>query len=216
MPRKNGDKLKLKKRLIIAMAIILATLLLLYIGTELLRHLSEKNEEPIPDETADYSFYSADYDEDIYADEEYVSLIQGGIITYHDSANTSYTVFVEKLDSYDKPVQLMVEMIYSAVNGDADAYNQCFSKKYFESNTPKEGFTKQKIYAAEIKYLNSDAVVENGVTYEKYEYEVSYRILKNNGTFRNDIGDGARKQLITVTDREGKLLIDSVQAYQYK
>ena len=52
--------------------------------------------------------------------------------------------------------------------------------------------------------------------YTKYIYKLSYSILKNNGTFRNDIGEDQKTQYIVITDREGTLKIDAISTSKYK
>jgi hypothetical protein len=90
-----------------------------------------------------------------------------------------------------------------------------FSKEYFRSNPAKEAFTMQKIYDSQItKYSTEEIETTNG-NYTKYIYIVEYRILKNNGTFRNDIGDGSRAQYITITNKSGEFLIDSIGYIRY-
>ena len=106
-------------------------------------------------------------------------------------------------------------MVYAIINGNASEYNSLFSKKYFENHEPKQSFTMQKIYNGKITYFSSESETIDGVTYKTYTYNLVYNIFENNGTFRKDIGDGARMQYIKVSEREGKMLIDDIQYVRY-
>ena len=57
----------------------------------------------------------------------------------------------------------------------------------------------QKIY--DVSLTKEPAIVSDDDTAEaeKYTFVLSYRIFENNGTFRKDIGDGYKRQYITVT-----------------
>jgi len=68
----------------------------------------------------------------------------------------------------------------------------------------------QKLYEVSLTKELVEKVEEKDGEFTRYTFILSYRILKNNGTFRKDIGDGYRRQYITVTDRNGQLLIDRV------
>ena len=69
----------------------------------------------------------------------------------------------------------------------------------------------QKLYDVNITKLAVNDVGGNTV----YEFTLEYKILENNGTFRNDIGDGSKKQYITVTTENGKLLISSISTANF-
>ena len=102
----------------------------------------------------------------------------------------------------------MVKYIYTIVEGDHELYNSFFSEEYYnEGGKAKEPFTMQRL--KNVKLVKARQETEDG--YVKYYYELEYSIDKNNGTFRNDIGDGSRKQFIIVTNRHDELLIDAIE-----
>lgn len=163
-----------------------------------------------------FNFYVPDYSENIFDDEEYLLRISDGILEYDDNASSITMVDLDNADDYGEQVAFIVKMVYSIINGDCDEYNSYFSQKYFEKNKTKDKFTMQKIYNGRITFFSSETVTVNGATYDEYTYTLKYQIYKNNGTFRKDIGDGVRVQYITLSNREGKLLIDSIAYPVYK
>ena len=122
----------------------------------------------------------------------------------------------ETAEVYGKEVEYMVEYIYSIIYGDCDEYNSFFSEKYFLENEKEDSFTMQKIYDVDIKKEMPTAGSEDGSDYTMYVFRIQYRILENNGTFRDDFLEGRKLQYITVSDREGALLIDSISTPKTK
>jgi hypothetical protein len=89
--------------------------------------------------------------------------------------------------------------------GDAEAYAEHFVSDY-EGELP-ESFTMQMIYNIRIAPYYSEETGEN-------TYLVEYRILKNNGTFRNDIGSKvSRPMLYTLRDVGGEYFIESIRPF---
>ena len=71
-------------------------------------------------------------------------------------------------------------------------------------------FTQQMIYDIEIEKL-SVSESEKGIL---YAYNVAYKIYRNNGTFRNDIGsDGAKTLYFELLESNGSILIDRITYY---
>ena len=99
----------------------------------------------------------------------------------------------------------MVDMIYDIIEGDVDSYNSRFSAEYYSTNVPMEKFTKQKIYDVNITYAQAENTTGKGTM-----YCIEYKILKNNGTFRNDILEGSKKQYIILVKDAGEIKINSL------
>lgn len=162
-----------------------------------------------------------DYDYDIMQDDEYLSLDRS---IYYTDKRMGETFSIEDKDifqnDYGPAVQTLKKMIDAITAGDADAYNALFSENYFavEGNNPEEPFTMQQVY--DIKFTRM-AVTEKNDTqygrYTQYEFEVEYKIHKNNGTFRTDIGmDDARRQYFVLSDSTSNdVLIDQILNYNY-
>ena len=205
-PQKDNNK-QAKKTLIIIILIIVAVIAVLG-AVALLIDLYEKEEEYV----IDYDFYPIDFEEDIFEDEEYLSLIDGGFITYTDSmTNVSVGITKDNAYQYGEEVKFLVDMIYDIINGDHQAYNARFSNNYYNKNSPKEAFTMQKIYDVKITYVMAEITSKDGENNAQAVYHVDYRIYHNNGSFRRDIGDGSRTQRITLTKSEnGTILIDKL------
>ncbi len=192
-----------KKKLLISIAVIICIIVILIICSVII-DIIEKNSS---DFEIDYNFYPADYDEDIFTDEKYLQLTAEEFIKYHDSTtNITLGIDKESAKSQGEAVEFLVDMIYDIINGDHVSYNNKFSKQYYNNNSPKERFTMQKVYDVTITYIST----EDTENYTKYTYCIEYKIHENNGTFRRDIGDGSKKQYITLSDASGELLIDTV------
>lgn len=204
-----------RKKLIIVLAALALLMLMLY-GITLLIPLFDSSE---PQDTmeiiANYDFCEPDFSENIFEDEAYLKRIEHGIITYDDKTVT-VTVDPDNAVEHGTPVKIIVDMVYSAINGDHKEYNSYFSAKYFEKNQPKAKFTMQKIYNASIQYFSQETAIEGKDSYNTYTYKLKYYIQDNNGTFRKDIGDDARVQYVTVSDRNGEFKIDSITTAIYK
>lgn len=165
-------------------------------------------------------FFDPDYDYDITKDSEY--LAKDRAIYYCDLL----TGVTEALDNkslyqYGDALPVLKKMIDCIIAGDADGYNKLFSSNYFsiEGREPEEPFTMQQVYDIRFtKVAVSEKSTEAGKKYTQYEYEVEYKIHKNNGTFRTDIGhDDSRKQYFVLSDSTGEnVLIDQILIYTYK
>ena len=210
-----ADNKKLKKRLLIIIASVLGVIALLFAASFVIdKYYDNKRDED--NAPIDYDFYPADYDENIYNDREYIEKIDNGFIYYTDfSNNVTLGVERETAAEHGDDVAFMVDYIYSIIEGDHSKYNGFFSDAYYESNDSHGEFTMQKLYDVNITKESAEPITEDG-DYTKYIFVVEYKIFKNNGTFRNDIGDGSKKQYITVTDRTGELEIDAITTAKYK
>lgn len=200
-----------KKKLIIAIISIVAVIALLIIAVEIIEYINNKRSlEPIE---IDFDFYPADYDENILENEEYLELIKGEYIRVcNASTGVTSGVDLNKTDKYSSEILFMLDYIQDIINGDHESYNARFSEEYYKKNEPLERFTMQKVYDVLITQKEVETVTDEktGVNYTKYLIVLEYKIYENNGTFRRDIGNGSRRQYITITDKTGNLLIDSI------
>lgn len=211
---KNSSDKKLKKKMLIAI-IIAVCLIPISFGISYAIDLYTQNASIEDEEPIDYNWYKADYNENIFEDEDYMKLIEYGFISYTEGSVTML-IDRESAQNYGNDVAFMVEYLYSIIEGNTDNYNDKFSSEYYKRREPKESFTMQKIYDV---FLNKELVTkieDKKGSYTQYTFVLSYRIFENNGTFRKDIGDGSRRQYITFTDREGKLLIDNIATEKLK
>ena len=210
------DNKKLKKRLVIVLLSVLSVIVILFgVSMAIDKYYDKKDEESnIP---IDYDFYPADYDEYIYNDVEYAEKIENGFIEYTDSS-TGLTLGIERdtAEEYGEEIAFMVDYLYSIIEGKVSEYNGFFSDAYYEANDKHAEFTMQKLYEVKIIKESVEPIKEDRNDYTKFVFVLEYKIFKNNGTFRNDIGDGSKKQYITVTDRSGELRIDEISTAKYR
>ena len=206
---------KAKAKLLIIVSVVVGLLLLLIIASIMIDHFEKIGEDT--ERVIDYNFYPPDYDENIFEDPEYLSLIESGFMQYHDSTTgVTSGITRENAEKHNGEVKFIVDMLYKIIYGDHRGYNEFFSKKYYEAHTPKESFTMQKIYDVLITYVSSEKITsDDGSEYTKYVYMLEYKILHNNGTFRKDIGEGSKRQYFTINNSSGELLIDSITTVNY-
>lgn len=208
---------KNKKILIRVICIVVATLVVLMAASFAMNLYLERKAEKDA-QKIHLNFAPADYDENIFEDQEYINLIKNGFIDYTDYA-TNLTLGIDYSDAlgYGADVQFMVEYIYAIIDGDAEAYNSFFSDEYYKKNDPKENFTMQKLYEVNIARVSETQKTDkSGNTYNEYQYIVKYKILDNNGTFRNDFNAGTKEQYIFFTNKTGDFLIDSISTPKIK
>ncbi len=205
------------KKILVKIIIGLFSIILVLVAVLAVLNWIEQS-KPYEEEVIDYEFYEADFTENIYKNEEYQAMIRRGLLSFCDTATgVTYGIQRGNTDSYGKDVTFMVELVYAAIEGDHKTYNACFSDAYYDSGRkPKDAFTMQKIYNILIERTGVETTTDKNGNYTKYSYSLTYQIYENNGTFRKDIGDGAKTQYIILTDRTGELLIDSVSTIRGK
>ena len=206
----QNNSSKMKKKIVIVIISIIAIMALMFISILVLDSVLDKIQEKQEEEGNNFNFYEADYDENIFEDTKYLSLIENGYIRYCDMDNVTLSIDEEDAEKYGEDISFMVSYIKHMINGDVDGYNECYSKLYYEEEKPKEKFTMQKIYDVVIKKISEVSVTDSNGTYTKYVFSLNYKILNNNGTLRNDFLDGTRTQYIYITTREGELKIDGI------
>lgn len=212
----NKPKQLFKRKIIITISILAGLLLLMYVLTLILPLISQKLQHSTEEETANFNFYEPDFEENIFEDQDYISLIENGILKYDNGSNSVVTITAESASEHGDAVKLLTDYVQSIINGDNELYNSFFSAEYLNANGSKEEFTMQKIYNCLITYYSSEQIADKNGNYTKYIYKLKYQIYKNNGTFRRDIGEDYKTQYIVITDREGKLLIDAISTSSYK
>ncbi len=165
-------------------------------------------------------YYDPDYDYDIMQDQEYLELDR---YIYYSDARTNETIILldHEIKDYGEGMVTLKTMIDAIIAGDHETYNALFSENYFavEGREPEAPFTMQQVYDIIITRVNvKDVADEKLGRYTQYEYTVEYKIHKNNGTFRTDLGhDDSRKQYFVLSNSTGKeVLIDQILGYNYK
>lgn len=152
-------------------------------------------------------FVTPNYDEDIYADAVYMGLDRN-ICIYDVDTGLRESLEPEDFEAYDESVRFMYDFVNAIIGGDVEKYNSCFADAAYR----KEAFTKQKLYNILITKLSEEEIEDESGTWTEYEFVLEYMIRHNNGTLRLDIeSDAIRAQYITVTDRSGEYLIESMR-----
>lgn len=218
---KNAVPRSRKKKIII---IVFAAMLLLGVISTVILYVvpavSDKIESA-PKDTGDaadtvgmygsqssYLHYPIDDELDPFSVEEYTQLDRS--VHYVRNGET-VALTDENIDEYGDDVRFFVMYFYYVITGDYETYNSLFTDDYYKTAEPYYSFTPQMVYDIETEYLGeSDG---NGGTV--YKYDVSYKIFRNNGTFRNDIGSDASKTLyFELVEQDGKILIDKIDYYR--
>lgn len=220
--KRSAERANAKKKKILfrAICIVLAALAALAVLTLALGKISEKTaedgkkkrqEQKVKKENElanSYSFYEPAPGEDILGDPEYKEKIRD--ITYYDGYGNG--VLISDGDFISRGgigLQFLAYYFKAVREGDEQTLNKLFSEEYISENGSYKPFRPQRIYDIEVENKGEEKDEKSGnIT---YVYTVSYKILKNDGTFRKDIGsDMSRKQYFTVLDNGADLYITSI------
>lgn len=218
----NTDKKDNKKKKIAVIAALLSLCVIGGLSWFLLYGLPEKDQNPMFDKekqeeiigmygsTQTYLYYPIDYDLDIMSEKEYLDLDRN---IYYTKGSETIALTPETLSLYPDDVVFFTSYFDLAIKGEYQKYNALFTENYYESNEPYYSFTQQMIYDIHIEKLAEGKAGDN----DSYTYNVSYKIHRNNGTFRNDIdSDGSKTLCYTLVKVDGKILIDSINYYKSK
>ena len=216
--KNEAEKSSKSKKILIKIICIVVAVIIFMIAASFgmnvyLEKRAEKNAQKVH-----LDFAPADYEENIFEDQEYIKLIENGFIDYTDyETNLTLGINYENAIDHGEDVLFMVDYIYAIIAGDAEEYNEFFSEEYYKKNEPKDKFTMQKLYEVNISKVSQIKETDkSGNTYNEYQYIVKYRILDNNGTFRDDFNSGTKEQYIFFTNKTGGFLIDSVSTPKIK
>ena len=204
---------KIILRVFSAVYILLCLILLVYSVTGMVSWKLQKDayiSKPIEQSGV---FYDADFESDLSQDEEYQQKML--YITYSDSTGAvRETITDENYELHDKNLVFFAKYFQMLRNGDYENFDTLFTNSYFDVNEHTDlsfGFTKQRIYDIVINYAS--AYEQGAKTFTTYE--VVYKIMKNDGTFRNDIAsDQSRPQYITLVSSDDGTFISRI-AYSY-
>lgn len=163
------------------------------------------------------NFFDPDYDCNIMQDPEYLDLNRR--FYHYDERSGLMEELTEKNKSnYGEGAVVLCNMLDAVIAGNADAYNELFSENYYAKHDPEAPFTMQRIYDVKLTKVSETTVAGEKGKYTQYEYEVEYKIRRNDGTFRTDIGqDESKKQYFILSDSTSDaVLIDQILNFNYK
>ncbi len=211
----DGQRRK-KRGIIIAFAVMAGIVLLWYAVIPGIKALSgmikDKSDGNTPksdymDRVVSHTFYPSNYSEDIYADSDYMA--RDRRVAYTEGGDTYYIdIGSDGFADHGAPLAFFGRYFDAVIAGEYEDYDKFFTDFYLENQKNKEQFTPQKLYDIDIRLINSKA--ENG--YTTYNYYVSFKIEKNTGTFRNDIGSNSARRVVyeLVESDNGEVLINYI------
>ena len=205
---------KKKKAILIVFAVMCAvgalSWYLLYGNPDILTNTADKIEDDVIGmygSTQSYVFYPADEAPDAEAIAEYNGLDRQ---FYCTRGAETIAVTEEDLGNYGAEIGFLFDYFKTVKAGDYEKYNTLFTENYYKDNEKTCDFTPQMIYDINVEKLSEESSGGENV----YICNVSYKIFRNNGTFRNDIGsDGSKTLRFTMVEKSGKVLIDKIEYY---
>lgn len=193
-----------KRKIIKGFIIICVILAIMFIASLILEKVVEDNNTP----ELDYEFYVPLEDEEtnIYLDQEYMK--KDRTLYYTDEMGQTWLI-TEGSKNNSIGVTFFSLYFYALEQGDEDTLNGLLSdniEKY-------DDFTMQRVYAKEVKYLQGEKIDDE--TYSII-YSLDYNIMKNDGSFRRDIGsDMSRTQYVTLYYNSEGAWIEDIK-YEYR
>jgi len=190
-----------------AVVFICVALIIGVISGVLLLVLNNFEKDTDSDNGPHYNFYKPDYELDVTKVKEYMELDR--LLYYRDGGvEVGLDGNADKIDRF----AVFFEDYFAALTaGDVDAYREMFSKNYTERNGEEDGFAPQMVYDIHVARLRGATDDEN----ERIAFDVSYRIYRNDGTLRDDVGsDASRTLYFELAYDEGELKIDRIAYYK--
>ena len=184
---------KLKKRILLILGCVVGGIVVLFALVMLLELWLGKGKDRLPE--YDGTFYPP-YEGDIFENPQYMSLDRQ--MYYCEDPNGDglrQAITEENMTEFDTNIAFLYVYLQSIMMGDEDIYNAYFNENYYQSSEPKTAFNPQMLYDIQIRYNQETAEGADKLV----TYALSYKIYRNDGSFRRDIGsDSSRTQLITL------------------
>ncbi|MCI8589675.1 MAG: hypothetical protein HFE77_03065 [Clostridiales bacterium] len=187
---RNNKKSFLLKIAIMVLCIMLLLALVYGIAMAVNQQLQEKRNESDEINTDNFVYYFPDWEENIWQDEDYIE--KDRTIYFQNGAET-YPL--SDIGSEGRGASFFMSYVDALIEGDYEALNHMYTSEYTDKNGLFEPFTKQKVYNVLVSYKGTAEGIDG---YGKAEvFDLSYYIMKNNGTFRRDIeSNRSRTQII--------------------
>lgn len=209
---KTEKKKKLKRVILITVFTFagIGFIYLILLGVSELLLKDDNNSE----QSGEISFFTPDYSENIYENENYMSKNRN---IYYLQYGSGEPITEENFDSMPLSARFFYEYFEGVKNGNYVNHSSFFTEKYQKNNTLSETFTMQKIYDIEVDLFEKRFEEEGNDRITVETYIVEYKIMENNGTFRNDVGSNTLKPLVYTLHIKGeKVLIDSISEKKTK
>ena len=154
------------------------------------------------------SLYDPDWETNIFDVERWLE--KNRCITYVDNG-MAVTITDEAYDEYGICVEFMALYFKALMYGDADALCGFYADSYFIENERWAKITMQKVYDMRMELINTVYNQSEII----YVYKISYKIMENDGTFRDDVvSDAERAQFYSIVDTGDEIKITDV-SYSY-
>lgn len=127
-------------------------------------------------------YYPANYDENIFLNQAYLDFQRD--LLYSIGGVEQLFNYEKDYETAEQECQFFLDYFYTVIHGDYEKYKNFFVDGYFEED-PK--FTMQMIYEPYVQYHSSSTDEIDGVEVTLQNFQVRYRIFKNNKTYRSDV-----------------------------
>ena len=170
---------------------------------------TQKRPVEMPVEEENIVFHDVDENQDIFRNERWLEqdrqIYFGTQYTYQAIDESG----AKKLGDY---AEFFYAYFQSIIAGDAEAYADFFAPSYPKSKLP-QSFTKQMLFETyALEYGDNTEIAADGTEIKVKDFIVEYKILENNGTFRNDLRSSVAKPQYyrLITDDKGEIRIHSI------
>lgn len=183
---------KSKKAVAVILIFMAAVLLLSLIFLIIVPFFTGSLKAPDKRSGGNITFYPADYEHNIFGDEEYMQ--EERRILYTEGGQSRFLT-EEEYNINDNPVLLFLSKYFEfLINGDAENLKACYSDRMVKALDLPDAITMQRLYDINIEYISvADKVGKGGDEYYEYQYKIDYKIMRNDGTFRRDIESRSSK-----------------------
>ena len=158
-------------------------------------------------EKAPITFYSLDDPWNSPDNPEYLEMDRR-LFVHNPFEGTTYSVEESQLPEEDEVVSFFYYYFQAIMQGDVEAFHAMYASDYQGADGYElpETFSSQMVYDMTLYPQTDGGTVVS--------YRLDYRIYRNNGTLRNDVGsDTIRPLIFVLTEEEGELKIQSVIPY---
>lgn len=127
-------------------------------------------------------YYPANYDENIFLNPAYMEFQRD--LLYSVGGIEQLFSYENDFETADPECKFFLDYFHTVINGEYENYKSFFVDGYFEEE-PK--FTMQMIYDPYVRYHSTSTDEIDGKEVSLLNFQVGYRIFKNNKTFRSDV-----------------------------
>lgn len=127
-------------------------------------------------------YYPANYDENIFLNPAYMEFQRD--LLYSVGGIEQLFSYEKDFETADPECKFFLDYFHTVINGEYENYKRFFVDGYFEDE-PK--FTMQMIYDPYVRYHSTSTDEIDGKEVSLLNFQVGYRIFKNNKTFRSDV-----------------------------